>query len=293
MSDNDYQSFSERHGIEKPKLPQSKSMDEDLCNGLWSAFYDHYHEDHIKTPNRFLYKSAIYKPIWTNFLKKPSDEFEIRPHRINPHFMDVVKEMFQPSLWHKVFDLIEYTVRKLPQDVSSDANALIKECNQAFIKQCNRVLERENSVYRIIEGQATQITSEQEIQSIKRAIKSPYQEVNNHIDNALSLFSARENPDYKNSIKESISAVESIVRKITGSTTLTSGIEKLEEHGIKFHPAHEQALSKLYGFTSDADGIRHGAGGKDSLDINQNTARFMLITCSAFVNYIISEQAPT
>ena len=39
--------------------------------------------------------------------------------------------------------------------------------------------------------------------------------VSKHLKRALELYTDREAPDYRNSIKESISAVESMVRTIT------------------------------------------------------------------------------
>lgn len=62
------------------------------------------------------------------------------------------------------------------------------------------------------------------------------------------------------------------------------------------HPSHDPydddndrawRADKLYNWTSTDGGIRHGASSK-SLTPDQNTARFMLVICSSFVNYIIS-----
>lgn len=61
-------------------------------------------------------------------------------------------------------------------------------------------------------------------------------------------------------------------------------LRKLEKDG-KMHPALSKAFSLLYGYTNDADGIRHGLLGEESL--TKSDARFMLISCSAFVNYVI------
>ena len=46
------------------------------------------------------------------------------------------------------------------------------------------------------------------------------------------------------------------------------------------------AFEKLYGYTSDASGVRHAGklGGPDS---TFEEAKFMLVSCSAFVNYLI------
>jgi hypothetical protein len=55
------------------------------------------------------------------------------------------------------------------------------------------------------------------------------------------------------------------------------------------HPAFREALSKMYGYTSDADGIRHSLMEESRLD--GDDARFMLVTCSAFVNYLKAKAA--
>ena len=44
---------------------------------------------------------------------------------------------------------------------------------------------------------------------------------------------------------------------------------------------------KMYGYTSDADGIRHG--GIDFTNAPAEDAKYMLISCSAFVNYLVEK----
>ena len=120
-------------------------------------------------------------------------------------------------------------------------------------------------------------------------METPYQGTNKHIEKALRHLSNRETPDYHNSIKESISAVESLAKEITGNSngTLSQLVAELPLQ----HDAFSSALKKLYGFTSDAEGIRHSLTGEKLEGIDQNLARFMLIICSAFVNYIIANIA--
>ena len=69
--------------------------------------------------------------------------------------------------------------------------------------------------------------------------------------------------------------------------SLGQALKLIEKRGLTLHPALKGAFEKLYGFTSNADGIRHG-GIKPS-DVDQDLAKFMLISCSAFVNYLISK----
>jgi len=51
------------------------------------------------------------------------------------------------------------------------------------------------------------------------------------------------------------------------------------------HPALSGAFDKLYGYTSDAQGIRHGLMEEANLALED--AKFMLVACAAFVNYLL------
>lgn len=272
MSENS-KLFSERHGYTRPKLPQLESMDEDLRNGLWNAFYYSF-PDHDYYPHSL---HSIYLAIWQEFLRNPADAYnESRASRT------FVRVIFQKVRWFEVFDLIEFCLRALRGHTVSRVGAPLGH----FEARCNWVLKAENSAYRIIEGLVTPITSEQEIEAIETALQCPYGPANEHIEKALALVSDRENPDYENSIKESISAVESIAKEVTGDSKATLG--KLTER-LNLHPAFQDGLNKLYGFTSDVGGIRHANYSDKDLKPDQATARFMLVLCSSFVNYIISQ----
>ena len=55
------------------------------------------------------------------------------------------------------------------------------------------------------------------------------------------------------------------------------------------HPAMEKSFLSLYGYTSDEDGIRHAM--TDEPNVTADDAKFMLISCSSFVNFLISKCA--
>ena len=63
-------------------------------------------------------------------------------------------------------------------------------------------------------------------------------------------------------------------------------IKKLEK-SINIHPTLKSAFNKLYGWTSDADGIRHAM--TDVPNLQAEDARFMMVICSAFVNYLVEK----
>ena len=87
-----------------------------------------------------------------------------------------------------------------------------------------------------------------------------------------------------------LSAVESLCNLITGSKKSTLGQAlKLLKQKIEIHQALEKSFSILYGYTSDADGIRHALLEDTNLDFED--AKFMLVSYSAFVNYLIEKAA--
>ena len=137
----------------------------------------------------------------------------------------------------------------------------------------------------------TPITSTEELASIEDGLKltDRFALVQSHLRRALELLSDRKVPDFRNSIKESISAVEALVQIVTGlsGATLGQGLKHLEANGLTLHPALKEAFGKLYGYTNDAEGIRHALLEESNLVFDD--AKFMLVCCSAFVNFVISK----
>lgn len=154
----------------------------------------------------------------------------------------------------------------------------------------NTYFEREYIGYRFVGGIIVPISDSYEVNAINEALNNKYRPVYEHISKANKLLADREKPDYENSIKESISAVEAICEIITGikgkEATLGKMLKKIEERGIVIHSGLKSAFNILYGYTSDANGIRHAGdiGGQAS---TFEEAKFMLVSCSAFINYLI------
>lgn len=166
-----------------------------------------------------------------------------------------------------------------------------KYVKYSIFEVANTYFEREYVGYRFVDGIIVPITDSYEIGSIEESITTKFDSVREHITKANRLLADRDKPDYENSIKESISAVEAISEIITGSSgkeaTLGNMLKKMEENGTEIHKGLKSAFNILYGYTSDAKGIRHAGdiGGPSS---TFEEAKFMLIACCAFVNYLTS-----
>jgi hypothetical protein len=177
-----------------------------------------------------------------------------------------------------VYDFVEFIANNFPYSGREE-----------FIEACNATLEKEVSAYRFVNGLISRITDEIEVAVIDSALERARGPVRTHLRRALELLSDRESPDYRNSIKESISAVESLVATVVGEKgTLGQLIKKLED-GIGLHPALRTAFGNLYGYTSDEDGIRHAI--LESKALAFEDAKFFLVVCSAFVNFVESKVA--
>ena len=140
--------------------------------------------------------------------------------------------------------------------------------------------------YRFVGDCICRITSKEEINEIETALQSPIEGVKAHIQTSIDLFASKQNPDYRNSIKESISAVESLCKIITQdpNATLGQALKKIEdEKKLNLPQSLKQAFSILCGYSSSSHGIRHGLIQEPNLQ--QDDARFFLIACSAFINY--------
>lgn len=156
----------------------------------------------------------------------------------------------------------------------------------------NRILERELSGFRFLQGTLVPITNATEIEEIDSAVvtaqKFGFAGAWEHIRTALDLLGKKPTPDYRNAIKEAICAVESVAKQIVGadSATLDAALKELSKK-TDIHGALSSAFSKLYDYTSDESGIRHAI--LEEPNVGFAEAKYMIVSCSAFVNFLIQK----
>jgi hypothetical protein len=269
-------------------IVQRESMDEPLRNNLWDALKDFYWDQ--VTPSFIGARGPwlsdhpeikiLMRSLWHLFFQVPADT-------LSNNWTETrlkIRRWFFEAEWFEVYDMIEFIANHYPDKDDS--------VNNDFMQFCNLVLERNISAYRFVGGEIIDITSEEEIVAIEEALDATagLEGVNTHLRTALSHLSDRESPDYRNSIKESISAVEGLCELISGDekATLGQALKQIEMQ-VELHGALKAAFEKLYGYTSDADGIRHALGLLEEPSLRSEDAKFMLVACSAFVNYLLAK----
>jgi hypothetical protein len=269
--------FSQRKGFrEVRKVIQIDEMDKNLRNGLWNALHTNllllegfaYCDDRWKTPAIF----AFATKFWGEFLKRPVDT---RPGQSND-ILHKIREMFFAWDWFEVYDFIEFTAVYYPE-LARLHNAI------------NQALENDMGGYRLVGGKIVEITNTTEIECVDKALEQKdFPAAAKHLQRALEMLADRKTPDLRNSIKESISAVESAAKEITKlpKATLEDAIKLLEKNG-ELHACLKAGFSKLYAYTSDKGGIRHAM--LDEPNLTKADALFFLVTCSAFINYLKSK----
>jgi hypothetical protein len=230
-----------------------------------------YHVGYCLDDSRNDQIQALCQLLWFSYFKKPLDELSDDWRKV----LDQLRRYFFDCQWYEVYDFIEFLGNNYKR----------YHFKEQFMKSCNLLLQKEMSAYRFVDGVITRITEEQEIAEIEQALDWLREPVNKHLRRSLELLSDRNAPDYRNSIKESISAVESLVKINLKADKGTLGqlIKKLEEE-IGLHPALKSAFTSLYGYTSDEGGIRHALTEMAKVDFND--AKFMLVVCSAFINFV-------
>jgi AbiJ N-terminal domain 4 len=282
--------FSKRMGLEPATKPfQNDSMDGYLRNGLWNALDLHilpYFTREWVMGTDGLYSrtfpnSLLFEALWKDFYRW---QLPTLPQWAQDALKTVHTWFFdeRSTPWNRVYDFTEFVANTM---------GLLPALSKEFKQECDFVMEREFSAYRFIGTTIGPITSEAEIKAIEQAALMDYsllRPVGIQIDKALKLLSDREKPDYRNSIKESISAVETLCRVIAGDKATLGQALKPVKDKVCLHPALEKAFSSLYGWTNDAGGIRHALM-DDSIPCDFEDAKYMLVSCSAFVNYLVEK----
>ena len=211
-----------------------------LCQGLYNSQGEWYYAH-----GRAFLKVDIERELWIHFVNRRLAEFE-DDGRFHLVFDELLTRSGLP--WNRILDLIEFVCKWISVNIADHpylANHLKK-----FESNINNEFDRLNYGYRIVNHCIVDITSDVEMDTINEALSSSKDNVREHLQRAIGHYSARPNPDVRNSIKESISAVEAVCRELTGDDTLGKALKHLEERGVVIHKTLKDQFTKFYVYTS-------------------------------------------
>ena len=269
--------FSQRIGAaEAPTTIQLEGVSDPLRNSIWNYIHALFQEGesgwwHIAE------HSAQF------FFKVPVDE--LQPY--NYHRMEWIKHRLYAMAWYEINDFVEFVADWYERSFSYPK--LRKAQIQAVF---NHIFESELSGYRFIAGELAPISNPAEVSEIEDALSTASKHgltgAHAHISTALQLLAKRPEPDYRNSIKESISAVEAIAKQLgsPNSQGLADALNELSKK-VSLHGGFRAGLLSLYGYTSDEGGIRHAM--LEESNVGFDESKYMVVACSAFVNYLAAK----
>lgn len=272
--------FSERKGIKHfSDIVQVNDLNERTRNKIYTVVSEKFDDLYIDYSNELKDKFVEY--LYKELFSKTERDIPMWGNEYNyDEIFNTIYAIIIEYDYTEIFTFIEGIIKFF--DIADKVTYYRYNYKTEFIEAISNVFKTESVNYRIIDEKITDIVDEQQISSIEETINNPYKEVSRHYSKAIEqLYSLK---DFDNSIKESISSVEAMCQILTQNNKATLG-DALKLLKDKIHPAMKSAFEKLYGYTSDANGIRH-ANGLGEGDSTFEEAKYMLISCSAFVNYL-------
>ena len=169
--------FSQRMGITPVKsIIQKDSMDDDLRNGLWNALKLFYFIE-INPLNLSYHNElkSLFVRLHLDYYKSPLDNLD----DYYPNTYKETRTYFYKCKWNEVYSFIEFITN----------NHSCDETNKKFRSYSNTILKRELSAYRFVNNRIVEITSDEEIEEIERAIKKSPNSIKIHLNRSLKFLS--------------------------------------------------------------------------------------------------------
>ena len=274
--------FSQRYGYEPlPKPMQLEELSDDLRREIWNETrsllasfstmdFDEYY---------FLFEDRFIERVLGKFLRKPEDEIDTSYRTV----MELFKDWILKGPFNKVLDLIGI----IANDDSEYGAKLVAPIRESF-ERCAAAyyLDMSRHPYQFI-PHSNQAQGDATREAIKTISEGGMAGAETHLRQTAKHINARR---FADAVRDSIHAVESVARQIDPkSKTLGPALNALEKAGLINHPALKEAFSKLYGYASDEQGIRHALLEKDSPDVGLDEAMFMFGACASFATYLVNK----
>ena len=209
-------------------------------------------------------------------------EYKTLFNRCVTSVINLLKDAILHGRFNKVLDLVKIMVndRKYGEKLAKPIGESFEICAAAYYLDMSRCPYQFFPCSNEAQGEATR-------EAIKTIRDGGMEGAATHLRDAAAHINAQQ---FADSISDSIHAVESVARRIDPkSKTLGPALNSLEKAGLIKHPVLKEAFSKLYGYASDEQGIRHPLLEKNSPDVDLDEAIFMFGACASFAAYLVSK----
>ncbi len=278
--------FSQAEGIDPlPQPAELGELPEKARARLWKLIYESMKQS--SPPNMIGGPSFVGEP-WRSILcdyyvdvqNGAVDEFDDQFHTRT----ETLKKLVLEGPFNRVLDFLEFVMRHRGRKKSYR--------RLAFGPNLEAVLKEYQCAYTVVDGDTiVPVALPEQRESMKRAfdtLKSgSFKGAREHLRKSAKNLNAG---DYADSVRNSIHAVESAARRLDAAAakSLKPALDALARNGVNLHPAFKRAIEKLYGYTSDEDGIRHALLEKEA-KVDVEDATFMFGACSSFAAYLVNK----
>lgn len=203
-------------------------------------------------------------------------------------FVDDITDNFKDSMARlkRYFESSDYSI------VLGTTEWLVRRLQGTWVPQhVEEALASERAAYRLIDGHdIVPLASDAEGEALLGAL-SALKTANmpgarTHLRAAASAAALG---SYADSVRESMQAIESAARTLSGSSKFSDALTHVEEKH-RLHPAFKRGLTALYGYSSDEEGIRHPLLENGDAAVSEADALLMLGICASTVTYLLSQK---
>ncbi len=286
----DQLTFSQRHGYEP--LPQAMRLEElsdnlriEIFNAVRSLFLG---IDSNSSQFLSVQQKRLIECVSGEFLGQTEDTI-IKGFIPVSEVPKRIKEAILKDKFNRILDLIEITIKHgfIVPEMGRDT--------EIFVHCVHDLFQKHSAPYRLDISHSPHhflpICSKEQgdllLKDIRMIQNGGMEGAETHLRQAANHLNKQQ---FANSVKESISAVESVARRISPrSKTLGVALNSLEKNGVLTNKQLKDGFEKLYAYTNSEEGVRHSLVFKDSPDIGLDEAVFMFGSCASFAAYLVSK----
>jgi hypothetical protein len=268
--------FAEAEGLAPlPVQLQRTEISQELRAVLWQFIYSQIKRQ-TSSGSFETYVAGTWKPILEAVhvlhFHRMADEFSAGLSDILPS----VKRVFEEGSYADIYGWLQFVLRKSPpSDFAKNLEIRLAYCRSPF-----RIVG--GDVLYPLASDADARTVQQAFTDLKgSSLGGGYE----HLRQAAEELT---DGNFAGAIRESMHAVESVVRVLEPDGDFSKALAKLEAK-TSIHGALKRGFTAIYGFTSDEQGIRHPLLEKEAPDVDEADALFMIGACSAFISYLINK----
>ena len=277
--DGTARTFSEVHGYELPEPLKLENVPETARVQIWNVIYRH-----VGLGDQELMLSVvgitspwkeIFQTVHDRTLGRPLDDLQLSSPST---FAGQYRQIIRTLPFNKLFDVLQGIMRH-------------PDCPREFVEDTSDCFRRNRLAYSVSVAPIPTIfpaVTPEQAAATKRSLEDLHAAGLTPASNQLQKASECINEkDFAGCVRESIHAVESVARRLdpNASKSLGPALKSLSKRAA-LHPALESAFLKLYGYSSDEEGVRHSLVLKEAPLVGLEEAVFMFSACASFCSYL-------